>query len=626
MCEFNRKAFGNEQPHLAAPFRYPARRQRCDIIPLHRIEAPAYARPPEAHMSSMLKWIVIALVAIILILVILPFLIPVNKFRPTIEQKASEALGRKVQLGNLSLSILSGSLGVDDLSISDDPKFNAGPFVTAKEVKVGVELVPLIFSQQVNVTEITVVSPQVTMLKDPSGKWNFSSIGGGSTQNKPAGTTSSGSSAAPSVSIKELSIQNGQITVGNTNSHKRSVYSNVNLKASDVAMNNNFPVNLSMNLPGGGTMKIDGKVGPVDTKDAAFTPQDVKLTVSELNLASTGFLDPSLGLSGLVDMDANLASKDGKMATKGQVKLSKAVLIQGGRPSGVPAVINFDTVYDLENSSGVLRPSSIVIGNAKSNLSGTYRSAGDDTVVDMKVTGQGLPATDLEAFLPALAINLPEGSKLTAGTMSANLHVTGPTNKLVTDGNLGLFNGKLSGFDLGQKMSSVASLAGIKTGKDLDIEKFTSDVHMAPTGLKADNMDLVVPALGTVVGGGTLDSKNNLNFNLVASVNSAVLNAAEGAAAGAVGGSLGKALGGGANCKNGGMKVPLQVHGTTSNPQIVPDVGGATASVLKAELSCAGGAGNATGVTSGLAGATGGNAAGAINQLGGLLGGKKPKP
>jgi hypothetical protein len=66
-------------------------------------------------------------------------------------------------------------------------------------------------------------------------------------------------------------------------------------------------------------------------------------------------------------------------------------------------------------------------------------------------------------------------------------------------------------------------LAGIKSGKDLDIEKFTTNVHMAPDGLKADNMDLVVPSLGTVVGAGTVDSKNNINFNLVATVSSAML-------------------------------------------------------------------------------------------------------
>ena len=573
-------------------------------------------------MKSTLKWIGIIVVALILILFILPFFIPVNKFRPTIEEKASEALGRKVQVGNLSLSILGQSLGIDDLSVSDDPKFNSGPFLTAKGVKVGVELVPLIFSKQLNVTEVTIVNPQVIMLKDPSGKWNFSSIGGSAAPAAKKPAPSSTSSTAQSVSIKKLELRDGQITLGNTNSRKRSVYTKVNLTASDVAPTNNFPLQFSMELPGGGTMKIDGRVGPVDEKDAAFTPQDVKLKISDLNLASTGFLDPKLGLAGIVDVDANLVSKGGQMTTKGQLKLSKAVLIAGGKPAGVPAVIDFDTTYDLAAGRGVLKPSSLSIGKAKTNLDGTYKSEGDEFAVDTKVAGEGLPATDLETFLPALAINMPEGSRLSAGTLSTNLHLTGPTDKLVTDGTIGLFNGKLSGFDLGQKMSGIASLAGIKTGKDLDIEKFTSNVHMTPEGLRADNSDLEVPTLGSVVGGGTLDSKNTLDFKLVATVKPNVVTAAGTAEGGAVGGAVGKLVGGGASCKNGGIKVPFQVHGTTAKPEFVPDIGGAAAGLLKSELTC--GAGE-VGKLGGLAGATGGNAAGAINQLGGLFG-KKKKP
>jgi hypothetical protein len=314
------------------------------------------------------------------------------------------------------------------------------------------------------------------------------------------------------------------------------------------------------------------------------------------------------------------------MASKGELKLSKAVLVAGGQPAGVPMTLDFDTKYDMVKGAGVLNPSIVKIGNAKSNLSGTYKSEGDEFFVDMKLDGQNLPATDLEAFLPALAIHLPTGTKLTAGTLNANLRLTGPTNKLVTDGNIGLFNGKLSGFNLGSKLAAVGSLAGIKTGDDLVIEKLTSNVHMSPTGLKADNIDLVAPTLGTVVGGGTVDAKNDMNFNLVATVNSSVVSAAAGSAGSALGGTMGSALGGGANCKSGGIKVPLQVHGTTSNPQFTPDVGGATASLLKSQLSCAGGTG---GLATGLAGAAGGNpaAADAINQLGGLLGGKKkPKP
>jgi len=567
-------------------------------------------------MSSKLKWIGIAILLVIVILFVLPFLIPVDKFRPTIEEKASAALGRKVELGNLSLSILGGSLGIDNLSVSDDPKFNTGPFLTAKSVKVGVELIPLIFSRQLNVTEIVVEKPQVMMLKDPSGKWNFSSIGGSSASAPPqkASGKPSGSSSASAVSIGKLELKDGQITLGSTNSKKTSVYNDVNLTASDVAMANKFPITFSMGLPGGGKMKIEGKVGPVDQKDAAETPQDVKLTISSLDLAKTGFLDPSLGLGGVADMDANLVSQSGEMATKGSLKLSKAVLIAGGNPAGVPATIDFDTKYNLPKGTGVLNPSTLKIGNAKANLGGTYKSEGDEFAVDVRVNGQGMPANDLEAFLPALAINLPQGAKLTAGTLSTNLHLTGPTNKLVTDGTIGLFSGKLSGFDLGKRMSGIASLAGIKTGNDLDIEKFTTNVHMATTGLKADDIDLVVPTLGTVVGAGTLDSKNNMNFNLVASISSSVVSGAAG--------GLGSVLGTGASCKNGGIKVPLQVHGTTANPQFVPDVGGATASLLKSQLSCAGGAGKAV---EGLAGAAGGDAAGALGQLGGLFG-KKKKP
>ena len=90
---------------------------------------------------------------------------------------------------------------------------------------------------------------------------------------------------------------------------------------------------------------------------------------------------------------------------------------------------------------------------------------------------------------------------------------------------------------------------------------------------------------------------------------------------------MGKALGGGSSCKSGETKVPLQIRGTTSNPQFVPDVGGAAASLLKSQLTCgAGGVGNLGGLATGAAGSVGGNAGGAVNQLGGLFGSKKKKP
>src|SRR5262249_56456134 len=105
-------------------------------------------------MNRTLKIVGIVVAVLLVMLIALPFLINVNSFRPKIESEASTALGRQVTIGNLSLSILSGSVRVDNIAIADDPAFGKSPFVIAKSLKVGVELMPLIFSKQLNVTDV----------------------------------------------------------------------------------------------------------------------------------------------------------------------------------------------------------------------------------------------------------------------------------------------------------------------------------------------------------------------------------------------------------------------------------------------------------------------------------------
>jgi AsmA protein len=470
-------------------------------------------------MSRKLRFILVSIGFFILVPLILPFLISVNQFRPSIEEKASAALGRKVALGNLRLSLFSGSLAAEDLTIGDDPKFSPSPFLTAKSFRVGVELMPLIFSKTLNITGITIQNPQVTLIRDAVGQWNYSSIGVSSTkaEPKPKPAKSSGSSSSPAnLSIKKLELKDGQINIGSTNSQKRTTYDHVSISASDVSVTARFSVAVTADLPGGGNFKFDGNIGPFDRTNASLTPVNAKLHVSSLDLASTGFLDPSLGLEGLVDLDATLGSQNGESETKGTAKLSKALLISGGSPASEPVVVDFSTKYDLSKNTGVLNPSTLKIGTAAAQINGTYQ-IGDDTVLNINLIGQNMPAQDLESFLPALAIILPKSVKLQGGTLNANLNLIGPTNKIVTAGNVGLFGAKLTGFDLGSKMSAISSLMGM-TGKDLQIEKLTTNVRMAPDGLKADHFIVVVPSHGNLVGSGSIDSRNNLDFKVTATL------------------------------------------------------------------------------------------------------------
>ena len=113
----------------------------------------------------------------ILVLLIVPFLISVNQFRPSTAEALSSILGRKVTLGNLRLSLFRASLAAENLSIGDDPKFSPSPFLTAKSFKVGIELMPLIFSKTLNVTGITIQNPRVMLIRNAAGQWNYSSVG-----------------------------------------------------------------------------------------------------------------------------------------------------------------------------------------------------------------------------------------------------------------------------------------------------------------------------------------------------------------------------------------------------------------------------------------------------------------
>ncbi|MES2222758.1 MAG: hypothetical protein V4587_17540, partial [Acidobacteriota bacterium] len=154
---------------------------------------------------------------------------------------------------------------------------------------------------------------------------------------------------------------------------------------------------------------------------------------------------------------------------------------------------------------------------------------------------------------------LPSGSALHGGTLNLNIHGQGPTSALTATGNVGVFNTRLAGFDLGSKLSTVSKLTGahVPSG-DTQIQRLTSNVNYSPAGIQASNIDLVVTGIGQVTGSGTMSANNALNFHLVAQLSGG---------GGVLGNTLGKEV--------ATTKLPFAVQGTASQPKIIPDVGGA---------------------------------------------------
>src|SRR5436853_3923592 len=99
-----------------------------------------------ASISAMKRfWIIAGIVVgvIILAILIVPLFINVDSFRPDIEQKLSTSLGRTVHIGKIQASLFSGGARADNISISDDPAFNKGPFLQASSLQIGLQCMPL---------------------------------------------------------------------------------------------------------------------------------------------------------------------------------------------------------------------------------------------------------------------------------------------------------------------------------------------------------------------------------------------------------------------------------------------------------------------------------------------------
>jgi AsmA protein len=548
-------------------------------------------------MKRALKIVGIVVAVILLAVIALPFLVNVNSFRPKLESELSTALGRQVKVGNLSLSILSGSVSAEDLSISDDPAFSKTAFIQAKSLKVGVEVMPLILSKTLHITDITLDRPEIALLRDASGKWNFSSLGNSSeAAKKPAEPSSS---STQNLSVSKMDVKNGRLSVNRANSSiKPHVYDNVDISVRDFSLTSQFPFTISANLPAGGTANLEGKAGPINSADVSASPLETKVNIKGLDLTASGFVEPSTGIAGIVDFDGTLNS-DGKLArTSGTLKADKLKLSAKGSPAARPVEVKYATDYDMVKQGGTLTQGDVTLGKALAKLTGTYQSQGESTLLNMKLNADGMPVDDLQAMLPALGVILPSGSKLEGGTLSVNVGIAGPVDKLVIAGPIRLAQTKLAGFNLASKMSAVSALSGAQTGSDTSIQNLSTDARVAPEGVRTQNINLTIPALGTVTGDGTISPGGALNYKMNAALSgSVVAGLTQLAGIGGKGGS-----------------VPFFIQGTTSDPKFMPDVKGMVGSQLK------GGLGGLLG------GATGGkNPSGnsPMDALGGLFGKKK---
>jgi AsmA protein len=542
------------------------------------------------------RWTKILLAIAVLVFALaaaIPLFVHANTFRPVIERQLTRALGRNVKLGDLHLSVFSRRLIATDLSVADDPNFSAAPFLTAKELRIGVSLRRLIFSHEVLLRDFEIESPQINVIRDASGAWNFSSVGHRTAVGAPASgvvaesatpETSKGSAAPFSdLFVDRIAVADGRVVFSTVPGQgQATVYDHVNIAAHDFAFALQFPFDFSADLPAGGTVNASGRLGPINGADAAATPVEAQITVKGFEPVRAGFLDPEDGVSFLADLNVHSAFDGQTFTTNGTVHIENLKLRKDAAAAPTPLDLTYSGTHRVRENNGQIDDAMLKVGDAEIHASGTYRavaasatgalstksaSSGVSLAVpqlNLKLSGQNLPIDELQSLMTAAAVRLPDGSKLKGGRLSVNLAVTGPAKSLTIAGPIAIENTRLVGFDVSSKIHGIATLSGVKTGDTTEIEKLRADVRVTNGGVVANGIYAVIPAMGELSGSGTISAANQLDFNLVAKVSSA-------SGFGKVGVSLFSALNGGSGKKSG---VPLRITGTPDDPNITADIGG----------------------------------------------------
>ncbi len=509
--------------------------------------------------------------AVVLLMIFVVTLVPVfvnaDTFRPTVESQLSSALGRQVTMGRLTLSILAGNLVADDIAISDDPAYSSVPFIQAKRLDVGIEVLPLVLHHEVRITRLNIDTPSIQLIQNGSGKWNFSSIGGASTKPGEA-------SSVPDLTVDELKITDGSATVSSIPVTQTPFqYSAVNLVVKKFSFLKSFPFDLSAKLPAEGSLTLTGDAGPISQNDTTQTPFQATLQLRDFDPVASGLIDRSKGISMVDDVDAKLKSDGITVSSTGKIKATRLQLVPRGSPAQESVEMDYTVSDNLNSRLATVSDLAVHAGSAAVHVKGTFQFTAQAVMLNLQLAAPGVPIDQLESLLPVVGIHLPSGSSLQGGTLTANITVTGPATTATLAGPVEIDNTRLAGFDLGSKIQGLNPFGGTSGGTDIQVLK--ANVNSSPDGAKITNIYGNLPQLGSATGEGTIAQSGAIDFNLTAKLNSSnAVGAAANSAVNAVGGLVGSFLHPGSKpAPASGRGIPLTITGTAASPSIKANIG-----------------------------------------------------
>jgi hypothetical protein len=114
------------------------------------------------------------LAAVLVLALLAPYLVNIDRYRDRISDTISLQTGRKVTLGRLRLTVLPRvGFTADGLRVANPPGFAQGQLVRAEAIRGSLAFWPLVLRGELRVISLELVQPRLTLLEDAAGRNNY---------------------------------------------------------------------------------------------------------------------------------------------------------------------------------------------------------------------------------------------------------------------------------------------------------------------------------------------------------------------------------------------------------------------------------------------------------------------
>jgi len=260
-----------------------------------------------------LKLLLWAIVGLALLAVAVPYL-PTDVLRPGIERALERGLGRKVDVGGISLTLFPGPLPrpgftLDRVTIHEDPRAGIEPLAYVESVGASVRVLSL-FQRKLEFSSLNLNDATINLVKTDAGPWNFQFL----LENNPAN----------SKRIPAIRMRSGRVNFKFGDTKSVFYFNDADLDVTpsgDGSMELRFggaPSRTDRSTQEFGRFFVRGTAAPESRR------LDLKVELERSPLAETlRWMDPrGFDVHGTVAVDAQLSGPPSHLDVSGQIQLA----------------------------------------------------------------------------------------------------------------------------------------------------------------------------------------------------------------------------------------------------------------------------------------------------------------